>query len=174
VDAKIQEQEAKMRTSHFYPVLGGFAVAILLIPGKTKGSDAEELVKIHNAIIEAHKAGDVESWISHEPDELIMVSRGEVSYREKGERVKRIEDYLGRTEFYEYRDLIDPIVRVSSDGTLGWLIAQVKISGVRTNDDGSKTPIESIWAWVELYEKTDGRWIQIGNVSNHKPTDQGE
>ena len=28
---------------------------------------------------------------------------------------------------------------------------------------------ESVWAWIELYEKQEGEWKRIGNVSNRKP-----
>jgi hypothetical protein len=33
--------------------------------------------------------------------------------------------------------------------------------------EGSQ-PLEFISAWIELYEKRDGRWWRIGNVSNFK------
>ena len=29
--------------------------------------------------------------------------------------------------------------------------------------------IDAIWAWIELYEKRDGEWRIIGNVSNRRP-----
>ena len=72
-----------------------------------------------------------------------------------------------------YRDLIDPIVRVSKDGTSGWLIAQVEIMGTRAaggeKANGERTRFHSVWAWIELYEKRDGRWYRVGEVSNVRP-----
>ena len=161
-----------MRILRDYSLPGAVALAVILAPAISTAGDEEELVRIHRAIIEAHKAGDVEAWISHEPEELIMVRRGEVSYRKKSSRAKNIADYLGRSEFYEYRDLIDPVVSVSDDGTMGWLIAQVNIVGTLTNDDGERISFDSVWAWVELYEKKDDRWYRVGEVSNVRPVNK--
>ncbi len=35
--------------------------------------------------------------------------------------------------------------------------------------DGVETPVDAIWAWIELYEKQLGTWRLIGNVSNRRP-----
>jgi len=61
------------------------------------------------------------------------------------------------------------VVKVSSDGSLGWVIVQVGARGVQAMDDGTKKPIEFVSAWIELYEKRDGRWYAVGNVSNFRP-----
>ena len=62
-----------------------------------------------------------------------------------------------------------PVVRVSEDGTLGWLIAEVEVRGTQVAEDGASTPIESVWAWIELYQKMNGEWSLVGNVSNRRP-----
>ena len=54
-------------------------------------------------------------------------------------------------------------------GSLGWVIAEVEIKGTRTSDDGESMPVEAIWAWIELYEKREGVWKAVGNVSNRRP-----
>jgi hypothetical protein len=90
-------------------------------------------------------------------------------FETKSERIPRFKEYLDNTEFDEYRDLIDPIVRVSDDGTLGWVIAQVKVAGTRNYDSGESKVFDSVWAWIELWEKRDGRWYRLGDVSNVKP-----
>ena len=85
------------------------------------------------------------------------------------QRVPQFEEYLQNTEFDEYRDLIDPIVRVSADGTLGWLICQVEMVGTYKGMSGDDAKLDAVWAWVELYEKRDGRWLRVGEVSNVRP-----
>ncbi len=35
--------------------------------------------------------------------------------------------------------------------------------------DGTETPVEADWAWIELYQKQEGAWRGIGNVSNRRP-----
>ena len=61
-----------------------------------------------------------------------------------------------------------PAARVSRDGSLGWVIVQVRARGLQTTATGSTEVLEFTSAWIELYEKRDGRWLRIGNVSNFK------
>lgn len=131
-------------------------------------SDVDEILELHRALLESHIRYDVDGVLAAEAEQIVLVSRGEVEFPTKAERFYRFERYLKSVEFEEYRDLISPIVRVSDDGTLGWLIAQVKIAGTRTSGDGEQTPVDAIWAWIELYEKHEGSWIRIGEVSSFK------
>ena len=134
--------------------------------------DIERIREIHEKLLESHLRRDAGGVLGAEADGIIVVSGGEVHFPTREERVSLFERYLGGTEFTEYADLIDPIVRVSDDGTLGWLIAQVRIAGTHTNSVGEKRPVDSIWAWIELYEKRDGRWFRVGEVSNVKSLEQ--
>jgi hypothetical protein len=59
-------------------------------------------------------------------------------------------------------------VTVSRDGTLGWVVVQVEAKGVQQTAGGTE-PIGFVCAWIELYEKRDGRWYRVGNVSNFRP-----
>jgi len=150
---------------------GSLALAPRVTEGEPSNTDVDEMLRLHSEVLEAHRNDEVDRWLASESDEIIMVSRGEVLFPSKDERKPHIESYLKNTVFEQYEDLIEPIVRVSDDGTLGWLIAQVKIVGTRDNSDGETVPINSVWAWIELYEKKNGRWFRVGNVSNVKPQD---
>jgi hypothetical protein len=154
-------------------IIRGITVCILvfLAPAalaSEAGDDAALLLEMHREVLEAHRARDVTRLLAAEPDEIVTVGRGEVSWSNKKDRIPMFERYLGSTEFTKYRDMIDPVVRVSDDGTLGWVIVQVEIAGVRTSEDGVREKFESQWGWIELYEKRDGRWYRTGTVSNRK------
>jgi hypothetical protein len=136
--------------------------------GEQSGKDAEELRKLHRELIEAHKIKSVDKLLAPEADEVFTVFDGEVIVKSREERIRQFKQYFDSTEFTDYRDLIEPIVHVSEDGTLGWLIARVKISGTHKLDGGFNENFDWIWAWIELYEKRDGRWYRIGDVSNLK------
>lgn len=146
-----------------------FLAAFAASAGSRVGDDTQALLDLHKQLIDAHKKGDVNGVLGPEDERIVMVSRGEVRYATKKERVPEFEKYLARTEFKEYNDLIDPIVSISKDGTMGWVIAQVKIAGTQTGDHGEHIAFESVWAWIELYEKKDDRWRRVGEVSNMKP-----
>ena len=109
--------------------------------------------------------------LAAEAEEITVVSRGEVTRISKKERMEQFAAYLAGTEVTEYRDLSPPVVRVSGDGTMGWLIARVRIAGIRSTDEGGREPFESTWAWIELYEKCGNAWVRTGEVSNMEPPD---
>jgi hypothetical protein len=162
-----------MRAVKIWGIIGAILVFAFAVSGfSARGiSDGvgQELLRLHRELIEAHKEKDVERLLAAERNDIIQVSRGEVLFPKKSERVQSFSEYLDDVEFQEYRDLIEPIVRVSDDGTLGWLIAQVKIAGTRSGGEGERVRFESVWAWIELYEKREGRWRRIGEVSNLRP-----
>ena len=131
-------------------------------------TDKEILLDMHQKIIQAHLETNVQSWLDMESDEYISANGGVISYESKAERRAGREPYLRATTFNEYRDVVEPIVKISEDGTLGWVIVQVKVSGVQKTQSGAEVPVAFESAWIELYEKRNGRWLCVGNVSNMK------
>lgn len=131
-------------------------------------SDLDRLRALHEKVIRAHRQSNVELILEDEAPDYVVANRGEVTRPTLEERRQRLGAYLRSTAFQEYRDLNEPVVTISSDGTLGWVIVQVQASGIQTTELGEKEPVEFVSAWIELYEKRDGRWLRVGNVSNFK------
>jgi hypothetical protein len=138
-------------------------------PGGRVHSDLDRLRALHEKVIRAHRQSNVGLILEDEAPDYVVANRGEVTRPTLDERRQRLGAYLRSTAFQEYRDLTEPVVTISSDGTLGWVIVQVQASGLQTSEGGEKEPVEFVSAWVELYEKRDGRWMRVGNVSNFKP-----
>lgn len=131
-------------------------------------TDVEALRALHEKVMEAHRQGDVELLLDDESPDYTVASRGEILRPTIAQRRERLGPYLRRTAFAEYKDAAEPVVTVSKDGTLGWVVVQVQARGVQTGTDGKKETIEFVSAWIELYEKRSGRWYRTGNVSNFK------
>ncbi len=146
----------------------GLVVLTLSAVPCLSASDAEQLKALHQKVIRAHQQNSVALLLEDEAADYVVANRGEVSKPTLAERRDRLGPYLERTTFQEYRDVADPIVTVSADGTLGWVIVQVFVRGERTATDGQKQAVEFTSAWIELYQKRDGRWYRVGNVSNFK------
>lgn len=147
-------------------------LSVLLVnvaQGQAPTSDAKELLKHHQTVLQAHVTGDVAAWLAVEADTTISVHDGAVTYLTRNERKASRAAYLGRTTFEVYRDLSSPIVRLSEDGTLGWIIAEVETVGWAARADGTIEDISEIWAWIELYQKSSEGWQMTGNVSNRRP-----
>lgn len=128
--------------------------------------DRDRLLDLHREGLEAHLERDVDKLLAAEGAETVFVSRGEISRPTLEERREMFSGYFGSTEFVTYRDTVEPIVRISDDGSLGWVIARVEASGMQTRRDGETGELRFTSAWIELYEKRDGEWLRIGNVSN--------
>ncbi|HYI12922.1 MAG TPA: hypothetical protein VEK57_27995 [Thermoanaerobaculia bacterium] len=136
-------------------------------PAPAPVSDAEQLLKLHEKVLVAHREQNVEKLLEDEPDDYVIGSRGEVLQPTKSQRAATLGPYLANTRFTTYIDIVPPIVKVSADGTLGWVVVTVSGLGTQRTAEGPRD-IEFTSAWIELYEKREGRWLRIGNVSSFK------
>ncbi|MDJ0916878.1 MAG: hypothetical protein QNJ05_03875 [Woeseiaceae bacterium] len=136
---------------------------------QTADSDIATLKAMHENVLEFHRQGKLEAWLAQEADVVVSANRGQVSFSSADERRARREPYLSSTTFDVYRDLREPVVKVSDDGTLGWVIAEVEMKGSSLSESGERVAFEAVWAWIELYEKQGGAWKAVGNVSNRRP-----
>lgn len=146
------------------------SVAALSGLAAAAGTDTQLLRELHEKVMRAHRQGAVELLLEDEAEapDYVVASRGEITRPSLAERRARLGPYLERTRFAEYRDAAEPIVSVSTDGTLGWVVVQVRARGVQTTPDGRQEPLEFASAWIELYAKHQGKWRRVGNVSNFK------
>lgn len=138
-------------------------------PAAPRDADRAALLALHQKVMVAHREGNVEMLLEDGADDSIIGNRGAVTRPPLAEQRARLGPYLSSTRFDFYRDRIPPIVRVSDDGSLGWVIVEVEAKGTQRSGDGTEAPLEFVSAWIELYEKRAGRWYRVGNVSNFKP-----
>ncbi len=131
-------------------------------------SEEQRLLALHEQVLNAHRTGDVDSWMAVEGDRYVSANNGSISFPTTDQRRAGREPYLAATTFTVYRDLRPPVVRVSDDGSQGWVMAEVEIRGTRVSGE-VETAVEAVWAWIELYEKQAGEWKLVGNVSNRVP-----
>ena len=143
----------------------GAALPLLLLAAPPATGDAARLLELHGKVIRAHFERKPELLMEDEAEVNVVANRGEITRPTLPERRARFTAYFKDTAFEEYQDLAEPLVTVSADGTLGWVIVQVHARGTRAG--GEK--VDFVSAWVELYQKRDGRWWRVGNISNFKP-----
>jgi hypothetical protein len=133
-------------------------------------SDADRLRALHEKVMRAHRESDVEILLEDEAADYVVAGRGEITRPTIEQRRTRLGGYLKSTTFEMYIDLTEPVVELSQDGTLGWVIVQIQARGLQSREAGPPEPVEFVSAWIELYEKREGgRWYRVGNVSNFKP-----
>jgi hypothetical protein len=131
-------------------------------------ADERELRRLHSEVIRAHVENLPDLWLSIESADYVSVNGGTVTFPSLEERRVQRTPYLENATFLRYHDLRAPIVRVSADGSLGCLIAEVEVAGTLALGDGSSEEFDQIWAWIELYQRTPDGWKLVGNVSNRR------
>jgi hypothetical protein len=127
-----------------------------------------EILGLHRAMIDAHWNKDVDFFLQGLSDEFVSVSGGEIHSPTREEIRERFGNYLNNTTFTEYRDLREPIVGVSGDGSMAWSLVQVKVAGKRTMDDGSERDLDFVCAWITIYEREGDVWVRRAEVSTFR------
>ncbi len=126
-------------------------------------SNKDQPLALHQKAIATHKNIDLEKWLEGFKNGYISGSRGEASYLTSEQTKSRFRPYINATTFEYYRDMVDPVVKISDDGSLGWVIVQVEAKGISSGES-----YEFQLVWIKLHERRDAVWVQIGNVSNFK------
>ena len=127
-----------------------------------------EILQLHQDMLEAHQDKDV-AWFTRDiSDDYFSVGRGEVRLPQRDEIAAQFDHYLNNTQFTEYKDLQEPIIGISRDGSLGWSIVNVRVAGSRKMVDGVVRNFDNVWAWITLYERQGDKWIRLGEVSSVK------
>jgi hypothetical protein len=128
-----------------------------------------ELLRIHKADREAHFKTDVDLLQQHSPDEFISVSQGKIYRSNKADERKQFTDYFQHAKYYEWDDMDEPIIRVSNDGSMAWMITRIRVRRTQKNAAGAEPETKFIYAGIMTYEKRDGKWIRVANVSTFEP-----
>jgi hypothetical protein len=128
-----------------------------------------ELLRLHRADREAHLKTDVDLLQAHSPDEFITVSRGRIHRPKKADERKMFTEYFKGAKYYEWDDAEEPIIRVSRDGSMGWVITRVRVRRTQTDAAGREVEEKFVYAGIMTYEKRDGKWFRVANVSTFEP-----
>jgi len=128
-----------------------------------------ELLRVHRTDREAHLRTDVELLQRSSPEEFISVSRGKIHRAKKSDEHKMFTEYFRGAMYYEWDDVDEPIVRVSKDGSMGWMITRVSVRRTQKGPAGEEKEEKFTYAGIMTYEKVDGRWMRVANVSTFEP-----
>ena len=77
--------------------------------------------------------------------------------------------YFRDAKYYEWDDVEEPITRISNDSSMAWMITRTRIRRVQKAADGAEKEENAVYAGIMTYEKRDGRWVRVANVSTFEP-----
>ena len=109
-------------------------ILLLLVAGCSRVDPAAErasALAFHEAALEAHRSGDYDWFADTVADSFRVSSDGAITRPTRAEIRARFQQYLESTTFSVYENLEPPVVRVSDDGTMAWILVRVRAEGVR-------------------------------------------
>jgi len=156
-----------------FPIL---LLAIALVPVNADAQskvdlarEVDQLLKIHESDRRAHFETNAKRIMEYATDEFISVSDGRVQRSTQAEDLKFFEEYFKGAKYYEWDDLDPPIVRVSNDASMAWMIVRTRVRRVQTQSSGEAKERRFVYAGIMVYEKKGGRWARVANVSTFEP-----
>ena len=134
-------------------------------PSADLEKEKAELLRIHKSDREAHFNTDVDRLLENSPEEFISLGRGKINRSSKEDARKMFTGYFRDAKYYEWDDVEEPIIRISNDASMAWMITRTRVRRVQKKPDGAEQEEKFVYAGIMTYEKRDGRWVRVANVS---------
>jgi hypothetical protein len=133
------------------------------------GNARAELLAIHQAARRAHFNRDVDFIVAGMGSEFTTVREGAIRVMSREDVRKQFTEYFRGADFSAWDDLEPPIIRISPDGKMGWMIARVRIAYTKTDAGSATSKEDTVMAWMSAYEKHEGKWLLVANATTSKP-----
>jgi hypothetical protein len=126
--------------------------------------EKQRLLATYKQDRKAHILGDFNAVRDSRTDSFISVHDGTV-YKFNPQQTKdSLQKFFKTAQYDNWDDLEQPIISIAKDGSMAWLIYKVYVRRLQQNNKGSITQEEFIFAGMNTYTKSDGRWVHTANV----------
>ena len=120
------------------------------------------LIRRHIQDRRAHFDKDIDTLLAGMAAEQINVRDGRVSRRSQAEAEDGFAAYFDHVaEFIHWDDLQPPIIQISQDGTMAWMVNQIRLHYRSTDNEET----DLVCAWLMVYEKQGSDWVAVANAS---------
>jgi hypothetical protein len=92
-----------------------------------------------------------------------------VALRSPVENQTRLQRYFDQSTFEEWEDLAPPLIRISPDGHMAYVVVQKRVRLTAADSAGSPRAEHTVFAWLEVYEKRAGQWTLMAVASTDRP-----
>ncbi len=124
-----------------------------------------EILEINRLQRRAHFERNAELLVSIFDDDFVEISNGKMARVTKESAVSRFQPYFDNSEFIEWDDIEPPIVRVSDDGSMAYLLVKKRVR-LKTKSGNEET---SVFAWTSTFRKKNGKWLMTSIASTEAP-----
>ncbi|MGH7600597.1 MAG: YybH family protein [bacterium] len=129
----------------------------------------KELLQLQQQGRNAHFGKDAKLLVSVFADDFINIGAGKITRPTRDQSINRLQAYFDRSEFLEWDDISPPIIRVSQDASMAYVIVHKRVRLKAKNAQGEAEEATTIFAWVETYEKQNGKWVLTAVASTNEP-----
>ena len=129
------------------------------------GAEKAELLRLLAQDRRAHFETSVDLLMERTPDTMISVSNGAVRRIAKADFRQMFVGVFRGATYQEWEPIEEPIVRISNDASMAWIITRLRVRRLKTQDDGNGQLESFTYAGIMTYEKRNGRWMKVANVS---------
>ena len=131
--------------------------------------DRAELLRLHEEARSAHLDKRADLMVASFDDSLRSVARGGVTIASPEENRTRLQAYFDRSTFQAWDDIEPPYLRISPDGRMAWKLVRKRVRLTAPDSAGHPVPEDMVYAWVEIYEKPQDRWVLKAVASTDRP-----
>lgn len=126
-------------------------------------------LQLHYQDRAAHFNRDAKKIFAAFSDEYVSVGNGRVRTPDQASGQKRLQNYFDSSTFLEWDDVNPPIIRVSDDATMAYVIVNKKVRLLSKDESGKEREEIEVFAWVSTFRKVDGKWKLTMVVSTNTP-----
>lgn len=132
-------------------------------------ADRAELLRLHQLARTAHFEKRADRMVAPFDDSLHFVAAGKVTVTSPEVNQARLQAYFDRSTFQAWDDIAPPILRISPAGRMAYKIVQKRVKLTAPDSTGRAVAEHVVYAWIEMYEKPDDRWILTAVASTDRP-----
>ena len=151
------------------PTLAALVVLAACASQPDQSADRAELRRIHGLHREAHLQRRADLLVATFADSFLSISRGKVEAPTPAMSLERFQAYFDRSTFLAWDDLVPPVVRISPDGRMAYVIVQKDVRARAADTTVDLAVAHTIYAWLEVYEKEGGAWHLRAIASTDRP-----
>ena len=130
-------------------------------------SEQEEarLLQLHRNALQAHLEKDAGAFLAAYAPQWYDVRATGIRLRTKEEALPGIDQYFRRTHFADISEITAPIIHLSTDASMAWVIGEIHVQASQEVVDKEERDFSFRCAWVSIYEKYEGEWAQMVDAS---------
>ncbi len=160
------------RDSHLPANAGDHVGFRCAVTSPQQSEDVNELLRAHYRGRAAHFGRDAAAIYSDFADEYFNLGNGNITSPSREDGRRRMQAYFDASTFLEWDDITPPVIRVSDDGSMAYVLVHKKVRLLDKND-GGKEKVE-VFAWSATLRKVAGKWKMTSVTSTRTPEEDKE